>query len=140
MKQLYNNYKYIVLYLFFGICTTLINVISYWIIAHLLNFSIMSSTILAWICAISFAYITNRKWVFHSTVNKRCDICKEIISFFMCRLITGLVDWTCMYILVKRLLFNDIFIKLNSNILVIVLNYIASKLFIFKKGKPNEAN
>jgi len=58
----------------------------------------------------------------------------------MCRLITGLVDWTCMYILVKRLLFNDIFIKLNSNILVIVLNYIASKLFIFKKGKPNEAN
>lgn len=119
-------------YLFFGVCTTVVNVVTYWICAHLLNLKTMLSTIIAWIIAVLFAYVTNRKWVFHSKAYEVRDICKEITSFFGCRLATGIVDWLCMLIFVDMLAMNDLFIKAAANILVIILNYLASKLLIFK--------
>lgn len=63
-KILLLKYKDIVLYLFFGVCTTLVNVIAYWICAHPLDINTMTSTIIAWVLAVLFAYITNRNWVF----------------------------------------------------------------------------
>lgn len=132
-KQLYKKYENIILYLFFGICTTLVNIGAYWVSAHLLSLNIMSSTLIAWLLAVLFAYTTNRKWVFHSK-SKGCNaILIEILSFFACRLATGLVDWLCMFIFVGMLTWNDMFIKSAANILVIILNYVASKLVIFKK-------
>lgn len=63
------------------------------------------------------------------------EILKEILSFFACRLATGVVDWGCMFIFVDLLHLNDVIIKAGANVLVIVLNYIASKLVIFKNKK-----
>ena len=62
-------------------------------------------------------------------------IAKEITSFFICRLVTGVIDWGCMYFFEGMLQWNDVMIKFCANVVVISLNYIASKLFIFKKDK-----
>ncbi len=135
ITELIKKYKNIILYLFFGVCTTLINIIAYWVMAHPMQLSVMLSTIVAWILAVLFAYITNRKWVFYSGAIKKKEILREIVSFFSCRLITGVVDWICMFVFVDYLKLNDIIIKFIANIVVIILNYIASKVIIFKKKK-----
>ncbi|MCQ2505068.1 MAG: GtrA family protein [Saccharofermentans sp.] len=133
IKQLFEKYKDTIPYLFFGVCTTLVNIASYWICAHTFALKVMPSTIIAWIIAVLFAYITNRKWVFHSAAKSVRDIVKELLSFFACRLATGGIDWLCMFIFVTRLGWNDILIKIVANVLVIILNYLASKFLIFYK-------
>ena len=105
---------------------------TYFVAAHILYLSIMLSTVVAWILAVMFAYITNRIWVFHSEAMTRKDILKEMSSFFSCRLATGIVDWGCMLLFVDFMYMNDVVIKMFANIVVIILNYIASKLLIFK--------
>ena len=135
IKQLYEKYKDIIPYAFFGVCTTLVNTVVYWVFAHPLGLPTTPSTIIAWVAAVLFAYLTNRKWVFHSEARTAKEITKEIITFFSCRLATGVVDWLCMFLFVDILHFNDVVVKFLANVLVIVLNYIASKLLIFKKRK-----
>ena len=135
LKKLFNKYNKIILYLFFGVCTTIVNIVSYSVMAHLLHKSVMFSTIVAWILAVLFAYVTNRKWVFDSKANSSKEIFQEIISFFACRLATGVVDWLMMFILVEKIGLNDIVIKIIANIIVIILNYVASKLVIFTDKK-----
>ena len=127
------KYKDVILYLFFGVLTTVINIVSYWLMAHPLGFGVMPSTKTAWIVSVLFAYITNRIWVFQSTAKAAVEIAKEILSFVGCRLATGVLDWVCMFVFVDILHINDIVIKCASNVLVIVLNYVASKLLIFRK-------
>lgn len=119
-------------YLFFGVCTTLINIAAYWVCAHIVRLGVMPSTVIAWIAAVLFAYLTNRKWVFHSQAVTADEIFKEMVSFFTCRLATGVVDWACMFLFVDILGWNDVLIKAGANVLVIVLNYVASKLVIFR--------
>lgn len=133
MRRIYEKYKDVIPYLFFGVCTTLVNIAVYWICAHPLNTGIMPGTIIAWITAVLFAYLTNRKWVFHSEAYSAKEILREIIAFFSCRIATGVIDWLMMYVFVDCLHINDVLIKAVANIIVIVLNYIASKLLIFRK-------
>ena len=132
LKAILYRYRDVVPYLFFGVCTTVVNVIAYWISAHLLSLNVMASTIIAWILAVLFAYYTNRKWVFKSKAITKKDIAKEIISFFGCRIATGIIDWLCMFIFVELIKFNDVVIKVFANVIVIILNYASSKLIIFK--------
>ncbi len=135
IKKLMNRYKDIVSYLFFGVCTTAVNVIIYWMCVYFIGMGTMSSTIIAWGLAVLFAYITNKNWVFHSTVVTRVEKTKEIFSFFVCRLTTGIIDWMCMLLFVEFIGLNDVVIKLGANILVIILNYVASKLLVFREQK-----
>lgn len=134
IRALFIKYKGIILYLFFGVCTTLVNILSYWVCAHPLGMSVMLSTVIAWILAVLFAYVTNRKWVFSSQAKGSQAILRELVSFFACRLATGLVDWAGMYVFVDLLGWNDMIVKAAVNVVVIVLNYVASKLIIFTKG------
>lgn len=136
--KLYSKYKDVLFYLFFGVCTTAVNVVAYWAAAHLLRFGTMPSTILAWVFAVTFAYITNRKWVFHSNASRIKEIVTEIGSFFVCRLATGGVDWVCMLVLVEFMGLNDVMIKFLANVVVIALNYAASKMIIFRAERKKE--
>lgn len=133
IKGLIEKYKDVIPYLFFGVCTTVVNVASYWVCAHPLGLSVIVSTIIAWILAVLFAYVTNRKWVFHSEAHGAKEIVREIASFFGCRLATGAIDWLCMVVFVDVLKLNDVIIKFLANVIVIILNYVASKLVIFKR-------
>jgi putative flippase GtrA len=91
------------------------------------------SNIIAWIIAVSFAYITNKMYVFNSKSKGLSDVIQKVISFFAFRLLTGILDMAIMWISVDLLDINDLIMKIVSNILVIILNYIFSKIFIFKK-------
>ncbi|HIQ73172.1 MAG TPA: GtrA family protein [Candidatus Cottocaccamicrobium excrementipullorum] len=138
VKALYQKYKDIVPYAVFGILTTLVNIMAYWFLAHPLKIEVMPSTVIAWFLAVLFAYLTNRKWVFHSMAKSAKEIRTEMISFFACRLATGILDWLCMLIFVDLLSFNDVIIKAGANILVIILNYVASKNVIFGRKDNRE--
>ena len=135
LKRLYEKYKDIIPYAVFGVLTTGVNILVYWLAAHILGLGVMPSTIIAWVAAVLFAYVTNRKWVFHSEAHEASQILKEIASFFACRLATGVVDWIFMFVFVDVLHLNDVVIKAIANIVVIILNYVASKLIIFKHGE-----
>ena len=125
------KYKDIVPYAIFGILTTIINIVVYLFFAHILKKEIMLSTLAAWFFSVLFAYVTNRKWVFHSGILKFSNIIREAVAFFICRLATGMADILIMFVFVNIFHFNDLFIKIISNIAVIILNYVASKWIIF---------
>lgn len=132
IKEIFIKYRDIIPYAIFGILTTLVNIVSYYIAAHVMYLPIMASTFIAWFLAVLFAYITNRKWVFHSESHTIGKVFREIIAFFSCRIATGLVDGGCMWLFVDILHLNDVIVKTVANVVVIILNYIASKLLIFK--------
>lgn len=132
---LYSKYKDIIPYAVFGVLTTVVNVVAYWACSNLLNLGVSSSTVIAWVMAVLFAYLTNRKWVFHSEAKGVKAIAIEIVSFFACRLATGFIDWAGMMILVEKMGLQELVIKVLMNIIVIGLNYVFSKLVIFAKKK-----
>lgn len=133
LKILFGKYRTFISYAFFGICTTLVNILLYYISARAIRLSTISATVIAWGGAVLFAYITNRKCVFHSRVTKKWDIIVELVTFFVCRITTGLLDVLIMFLFVDVLACNDVIMKIASNILVIIVNYIASKKVIFRR-------
>ena len=128
--------KQLLLYLFFGICTTAINTICYWLLYDVLPFGNLLSTILAWLAAVIFAFITNKLFVFESKRTSTQKCINEVVSFFGCRLLTGILDVVIMVVAVDMLQWDGLLWKLISNIIVTIINYIASKFWIFKK--PND--
>lgn len=133
MISLIKRYWGIIAYLFFGVCTTLVNLITYQICYSICGISNVIATIIAWILAVLFAFVTNKLFVFDSKSWKAEVLQHEVPSFFGCRLLTGILDVVIMYIAVDMMGLNALLWKLISNILVIVLNYVASKLLIFRK-------
>ena len=135
INNLYLKYKHIVNYLFFGVLSTLINLVIYYVLTiTILNpknaIHLQIANIVSWIGAVIFAYITNRKYVFES---KNKNILKECGSFFGARIITLVMDIVIMFIGVTLLKQNDKIIKILSQVVVIVSNYLFSKIFVFKK-------
>lgn len=126
------KYKDILLYTIFGVLTTLINIITYWAMSHFLMWNVMISTVFAWFIAVVFAFMTNRKWVFYSSTVAIQDILLELLSFLICRLGTGIIDIGIMFLFVEQMDCPDTLIKTLANIIVIALNYAASKWIIFK--------
>ena len=133
IKKFCDKYSDMIPYLIFGVLTTLVNIAAYWLLAHPLGLPTVPSTVIAWVLAVLFAYVTNRKWVFHSEATTRREIIKEGVSFYLCRLGTGVLDWLGMYVMVDVLHWNDLIVKVALNIVVIVLNYVASRLIVFRK-------
>lgn len=128
---LFVKYKRYIAYIFFGICTTLINVLLYNFCYKVLGCFNIGSTIVAWFFAVIFAFITNKLWVFNSKLFDLNVIIHELISFFVYRLLTGVFDVCIMWIAVDKMTWNPTLWKVISNIFVIVLNYLASKWIIF---------
>lgn len=145
MKKAYLKYKEMILYIFFGGCTTVVNVLLYFIGTRWLGFGTVVSTLLAWWASVLFAYITNRILVFQSHNRELKAIMLEFAFFVACRLLTGLLDILIMYLFVDRLGWQDMIMKLISNLIIITANYAASRLLIFKKhtnggkGSHNES-
>lgn len=133
---IYNRNKEVVNYLIFGFLTTVINLLVYFILTVSIfnvnnGFELQLANIISWIVAVLFAYVTNRKFVFNSNNSNKI---KEISNFFLARIVTLIVDMMLMYFGVNILNINDKFIKIISQVIVIIVNYIFSKLFVFKKS------
>lgn len=129
----FDELKNVVSYIFFGVCTTVINVVSYYILYHIWEIKNVPATILAWLLAVVFAFVTNKLFVFGSKEFKKKVIIYELVAFFSCRILTGIMDVLIMYIAVDVMNWHATEWKLISNIGVIVLNYLASRLIIFKR-------
>lgn len=138
LKPIFSENRQIILYLFFGVCTTAINTICYWLLYDVLTLSNVVSTVLAWLAAVVFAFVTNKVFVFESKRTNATERINEVISFFGCRLLTGILDVLIMAIAVDRLQWNGLLWKLVSNIIVTIINYFASKFLIFRHTKNNQ--
>ena len=136
--ELYKKYKEVVNYLIFGGLSTLVNFVSYYIFARTLNIDEVISSGLSWFCAVLFAYVTNKLFVFETKKSNKKEVIKEMLSFFLARVISGaLCDVGTFALMVKVLGINDIIAKLVTQVMVIIVNYLFSKLIVFKKEKNN---
>ena len=131
---LYFNYKEVINYLIFGALCTIVNFVSYFLFARVLGIEEVASSGLSWFCSVLFAYITNKLFVFESKTNTKSEFLKEILSFFLARVLSGILcDVGTFALMVKVFKINDIFSKVVTQVMVIIVNYIFSKLFVFKK-------
>lgn len=131
--DLFRKYKYFIAYVFFGILTTIINLLCYRFFYIVFKLPNVPSTILAWLFAVLFAFITNKLWVFESKSLDLKVTLAELFKFLLCRITTGVLDVFIMWLMVDKLNQNAMIWKLLSNVIVIILNYVASKLFVFMK-------
>lgn len=136
--ELIKKYRSFILYAIFGVLTTLVNLGVYHGLHNLLHIANITSTAVAWFLAIVFAFVVNKLFVFESVSWSKNVLWQEARDFLACRLLTGLLDVGIMYVAVDLLSWNSMVWKLISNILVIILNYVASKLIIFKKHENED--
>ncbi len=129
----YRNHKEGMRYLIFGALTTIVNIIAYYIFYYIFHIDNAISNVIAWIIGATFAYITNKHYVFNSKVNTKKELFKEIVYFYGCRLLTLAFDEGIMIFTVDKLGWNALLMKIVSNVIVIILNFIFSKILIFKK-------
>lgn len=128
----YKKYKEVLLYLFFGGLTTFISIGSYAFFDISMHMDPMIANIFSWILAVLFAYVTNRIWVFDSNAEGMKGIIQEMVSFFGGRVATLLMEEVILYVGINLLGMNSIGVKVVAQILVLVGNYLISKLFVFK--------
>ena len=137
IKALFIKYREVISYLFFVVLTTVVNYAAYLLTAPFFNTTTIPTAI-AWVLAVIFAYVTNRIFVFHSQARGAKALLREILSFFGARVLSGIVDVGIMWVFADHLGFNDKLMKLASNVFVVIFNYIASKLIIFRKSGKDE--
>ena len=140
IKEIYIKYKEIINYLVFGVLTTVISLIVYYVaVFTFLNpenaVQLQIANILSWVAGVTFAYFTNRKYVFESQEKNKI---KEASKFVLARVTTLVMDMIIMWLGVTVLHLNDKIMKLVSQIVIIVLNYVFSKVFVFKKEKTEK--
>ena len=137
IKALCVKYKEVLLYLIFGGLTTVVSLVSFWICTYPLHINVLISNVISWICAVTFAYFTNAKWVFEAQPESRGEWLRQFVSFYAGRLATLGVEELLLFVFVTLLHCNDMLIKVIGQVVVVVLNYVISKLLIFRKKKED---
>lgn len=139
LQKIYYKYEEKWLYLFFGVLTTAVSFVSAGIAKYFLEKAGLSdglvgdiSTAISWICAVTFAYLTNRVWVFESHASGARELAKEAVSFYGGRVATFLTELIIMRIGYSWLGINYWVTKISANVVVLILNYVISKIFVFR--------
>lgn len=130
LVALLRTHRTILLYLVFGVLTTLVNMATFWVASKPCDLHYALSNAVAWIISVLFAYATNRTWVFSS---KSPHIFREFCLFVGCRLFSGICDMTVLVLCVEFLHLIPVLAKLLTQAIVVLLNYIFSKWVIFRK-------
>lgn len=137
--EMYRKYEEAVNYLFFGVLAFIVNMVVYWGSAELLGASpdtpllVQIATGIAWVASVIFAYWTNHTFVFKTKLHSAKEFGKEFGSFVAARIVTYVMEIVMMYVFPTIMGMDDVLAKLVSNFVVIICNYIFSKLFVFKK-------
>lgn len=132
---MFKKYKEVILYLVFGVLTTLVNWLSYMVLTDLFHVPYLWATVVSQVLAVLFAYVTNRKWVFESKARGTAAVAREMGKFFGCRAMAFVLDVALMWIGVDLLHVNDKAMKLVANVVIVIVNYVSSKLVVFKKTR-----
>ena len=138
IKKLCIKYKSIILYCIFGGLTTLTDFIVYLTCTRIFHLDEQIATWSAWFFAVLFAFFTNRKWVFNADKTSKRGFLYQLVSFFCSRVASGLLNSAMIFIFFKKLGINDIVVKIFTSVIVIILNYILSKLIVFRKKKTED--
>ncbi len=134
LKSLYCKYKEIINYLIFGGLTTIVNFTTYYIPARVIGVDEVVSSGIAWVCSVIFAYLTNKIFVFGTKFDGIKTVVRELISFVGFRFISGMLCDIVMFSILFRVVgINDIVSKIITQVTVVIVNYVFSKIFIFKK-------
>ena len=133
VKELFARHREIILYLVFGVGTTVIDFAVSLSLVYLLDVNLYLSKVIAWICAVAFAYVTNREYVFHSQNKSTKSVLIEASEFVTGRLISLLLQELMMAILYEGAKMREWVVLVLSSVLVIILNYIFGKLLVFRK-------
>ena len=133
LKELLHRHYDILVYLVFGVMTTAVNYIVYLPCYNLLHLSSAVSNVIAWAAAVAFAYVTNKPFVFHSHDWSAKTVVPELTKFIGTRLGSGGLETVILLVFVDILSMNGNLWKLLTSVLVVVLNYIGSKLLVFRQ-------
>ena len=133
IKELFNKYKEVISFLFFGGCTFVVSIASFYVLNRVMLLNEHIANVISWILAVSFAYITNKIFVFNSKTRDFKGLTKEILSFFSARLLTLGMEEIILFVGVDLMNVDTMLVKIVGQIVVIISNYFLSKLFIFKK-------
>ena len=133
IKDLLEKYWDVLSYLFFGVLTTAVNYLIYLPCYNLLHLSATVSNVIAWVVAVAFAYLTNKPWVFKSHDWSRKTVIPELTKFVGCRVGSGALETGIIFLTVDLFCWNGNVMKLITSVLVVILNYIGSKLLVFRK-------
>ena len=133
LKELLKKYHGLILYLVFGVLTTVVNYFVFLPLYNICNFSATLSNLIAWIVAVFVAFVTNKPIVFKSFDWSFSVVWPELVKFVGCRLFSGILETVMLWLTVDLLNFDGNIWKILTSIVVIILNYIGSKLFVFKK-------
>lgn len=135
LKALFVKYYDVISYLFFGALTTVVNYLVYLPCYNWLHLSATASNVIAWAAAVLFAYLTNKPFVFKSHDWSMKTVLPEFTKFLGCRVGSGALETLIIFITVDCLSWNGNLMKLITSVLVVILNYVASKLLVFTKKK-----
>ena len=138
IKKLCIKYKSIILYCIFGGLTTLTDFIVYLTCTRIFHLDEQIATWSAWFFAVLFAFFTNRKWVFNADKTSKRGFLYQLVSFFGSRVASGLLNSAMIFIFFTKLGINDIVVKIFTSVIVVILNYILSKLIVFRKKKTED--
>ena len=133
IRALLKKHYDILVYLVFGVLTTVVNYVIYLPCYNLLHFSAAVSNLLAWVVAVAFAYVTNKPFVFRSHDWSAQTVVPELTRFVGSRIASGGLETLLIFLTVDCLGWNGNLMKLVTSVLVVILNYIASKLLVFRK-------
>ena len=127
------KYKAELVYLLFGVMTTAVNYLGYFLCYYRFGFSAAVSNGIAWVVAVLFAFLTNKSFVFESHDWSRKTVLKEILGFLSCRVVSGAVETGILWIAVDMLGLPSLWMKIFIGVIVIVVNYFGSKFLVFHK-------
>ena len=133
IRSLIEKYFDILSYLFFGVLTTAVNYLVYLPCYNLWGFSGTASNVIAWVFAVAFAYVTNKPFVFRSHDWAWKTVGPELSKFVGCRIGSGLIETGLIFLTVDLLGWNGNVMKLILSVVVVILNYVGSKLIVFRK-------
>ena len=132
-EPFYKKHKEGLLYLFFGGLAFFLSIFLYWFMYSVMHLNELVNNTIDWIICVAFQFFTNRTWVFDGKVDNTRDFVKQAASFTLGRLFTLVVENVLLLIFITMLGFAQMPVKLAATFVVIVLNYVISKLFVFKE-------
>ncbi|MBT2713616.1 GtrA family protein [Pseudomonas sp. ISL-88] len=129
------RYREIMMYIIMGVFTTIVNIVSFYVMAETFQMDYKMATVAAWVLSVLFAYITNKLYVFQQKTSGMRSLLKELAAFFSVRVLSLGIDLAMMILLVSQFHMNETLAKIGDNVIIVVVNYVASKWIVFRKTK-----
>lgn len=138
IKELLEKYRELISYIFWGVMTTLVNYVVYFICTKTFGIEYLISNVIAWFLSVLFAFWVNKVYVFRSYEKDIKTMVREFGTFLSARVLSGALETGMLALFVETMHLNDSAVKIAASVLVVIINYVLSKLIIFKKQEDRE--